>query len=140
MENGSWNNVNGTHLNVCFRCNQGGHIAKDCTVIIKDTTSDNAVPTQLNKKKGWTSIKDPSGKLTITKHDKTWFWCEKCKRYNTSHTTDTVLPVPPSSAQPPLVATNVVQGDRSAEVDLDSAPSDPSLCFTSMILDGLQKF
>jgi len=111
LENGSWNNVNGTHLNVCFRYNQGGNIAKDCTVIIKDTTSDNAVPTQLNKKKGWTSIKDPSGKLTITKHDKTWFWCEKCKHYNTSHTTethvkkdDTVLPVPPSSAQLPLVA------------------------------------
>ena len=73
LENGSWNNVNGTHLNVCFRYNQGGNIAKDCTVIIKDTTSDNAVPTQLNKKKGWTSIKDTSGKLTITKHDKTWF-------------------------------------------------------------------
>ena len=146
LENGSWNNVNGSRLNVCFRCNQDGHIAKDCTVI-KDTPSDNTTPTPFNTKKGWTSIKDPNGKLTITKHDKTWFWCEKCKRYNTSHTTEThvkkgetVPPVPPSSAQPPPTATNVVQGDRSADVDLDSAPSDPSLCFTSTILDGLQKF
>ena len=73
LENGSWNSANGAYLNVCFHCNQDGHIAKDCTVIIKDTTSDNAVPNPFNAKKGWTSLKDPSGKLTITKHDKTWF-------------------------------------------------------------------
>ena len=147
LENGSQNNVNGTNLNVSFRCNQDGNIAKDYTANIKETTHSHDIPIPFNTKKGQTDIKDPSGKLTITKHDKTWFQCERCKHYNTSHTAethvkkgDTVSPIPPSSVQPKTDAAHIVRGDRFTKVDIDDAPPDSLLCFTSMIFDGLQKF
>ena len=76
----------------------------------------------------------------MSKYNKTWFWCTKCNRWNTTHSTDTHIKrasVPSGSTS---TDTTVPAIDGDSVIDDDGAPIHPQANFAYLILDGLQRF
>ena len=129
-----WSGISGgVHL-TCFKCKKDGHTTKDCTV--KDVNNNTR-----DSNKDWTRAKPLDGaSQTMSKYNKTWFWCTKCNRWNTTHSTDTHIKrasVPSGSTS---TGTTVPTIDGDSVIDDDGAPIHPQANFAYLILDGLQRF
>ena len=66
----------------CFICKKKGHLAKDCPQ--KSSANDSSD----NKKSRWVKTPPADGAAeTISKHNNTFHWCARCKRWNKTHGT-----------------------------------------------------
>ena len=139
VEKNEWSGNKKSSSLVCFKCGKDGHIIKDCP------DGEQVVPaaSASSSNKSWTRVKPTNGNSSLTKHDKTWYWCDKCGRWNLTHTTDKHVKKPTSanSSSTPSSSANV----SSSSVNGSSVTSPPSpdavqsLNFAHLILDGLQK-
>ena len=139
VEKNEWSGNKKSSSLVCFKCGKDGHIIKDCP------DGEQVVPaaSASSSNKSWTRVKPTNGNSSLTKHDKTWYWCDKCGRWNLTHTTDKHVKKPTSanSSSTPSSSANV----SSSSVKGSSVTSPPSpdavqsLNFAHLILDGLQK-
>ena len=135
VEKNEWSGNKKSSSLVCFKCGKDGHIIKDCP----DSASASASTTT----KSWTRVKPTNGNSSLTKHDKTWYRCDKCGSWNLTHTTDKHVKKPTS--EKPTSATSSSTPSSSANVSSSSvngsSASDAvqSLNFSHLILDGLQK-
>ena len=131
VEKNEWSGNTKSNSLVCFKCGKDGHIIKDCP------NSEQVVPSASANTKSWIRVKPTNGNSSQTKHDKTWYWCDKCGRWNLTHTTDKHVKKPTSATSS---STNL--SSSSVNVSSVTSPSPDavqSLNFAHLILDGLQK-
>ena len=133
VERNEWRGNNKGNALVCFQCGNDRHIIRDCP----DKDAVPSVPSAPVAAKGWTRVKPTNGNSSLHKHDKTWYWCDKCGRWNLTHITD--KHVKKTSSDTSSSATT-----SSSSVNLSSVSSSPSdavqsLNFAHLILEGLQK-
>ena len=81
----------------------------------------------------------------MSKHGKQWFWCDKCNRWNLTHSTlqhvkKAASPVDPTTQQPSqaYIVTLHTQGTESLSFNSD-LNIEPSISFAHLILQGLKK-
>ena len=134
VENKVWYGISGgVHL-PCFKYKKDGHATKDCTV--KDTNN-----TTRDSNKDWTRVKPLDGaSQTMSKYNKTWFWCNKCNRWNTTHSNDTHVKRDSVPSGFTSTGTAVPAIDDDSTIDDDGAPVHHQAHFTHLILNGLQRF
>ena len=76
----------------------------------------------------------------MSKYNKIWFWCTKCNRWNTTHSTNTHVKCASVPSRLTFTGTAVTAIDGDSAVDVDSVHIHPQAHFAHLILDGLQRF
>ena len=72
------------HLDPCFNCGKFRHLARDCPQKSKTINLNNG------KKKNWKRVAPKEGEAETKKVGKrTFYWCSKCNRWSTTHSTAT---------------------------------------------------
>jgi Zinc knuckle len=94
----------------CHKCGKAGHWANKCPDNVTANRKNNSGRgnqnhgSQNNKPQSWRTVPPPPGTGTAKKvKDKTFNWCEKCRRWTTTHTTATHTGQrrnPPAAATP----------------------------------------
>ena len=74
VERSEWSGNKKSNALVCFKCGKDSHIIKDCPDVEQEVLS---APSASTSTKGWTRVKPTNDNSSLTKHDKTWYWCDK---------------------------------------------------------------
>ena len=80
---------------ICYHCGKPGHIKSNCPLLKnsnKFESSDGRTKTKTEKQQrtSWRYTAPKAGEAeTITRDKKTFYWCAKCGRWTTTHSTET---------------------------------------------------
>ena len=85
----------------CYRCQKTGHFRSDCPKE-QNSSKSSAESSKKKKKKYWREVAPASGiSTTVTKNEKTYNWCTKCRKgkghWTINHTNDTHLSQHPNA-------------------------------------------
>ena len=118
----------------CFGCEKDEHVVCNCHDTVDDPKKDT---------RGWTGTPDPNGKELLRNHDKDWFWCSKCSRWNLTHKISQYVKKSSTLTNTFSAARTVLTKETSSPSQDDSTLQNghtSSITFAHLVLDGLQKW
>ena len=141
---------NPTKKGNCHKCGKPGHWANKCPELANSSRKSGSSSSsgyrqdRTNKHKSWRTIPPPPGTGNSKKvKDKTFNWCEKCRRWTVTHTTATHTGGerrPPAPAPAPRANLSMLMPDPSVwvldfpvEREVTSHPNPPFHAFMNII-------